>query len=118
MGGMQALAMGLRHPDRFAWIRVFSPVTEPEIPQRYSAQLAQANTLNSALSLLWVGCGTLDNLFQRTKSVDEALTAHGIRREFHLRKARDIDATTWPSSRRERFATLSLDKVRSIRTRG
>jgi enterochelin esterase family protein len=83
MGGMQALAMGLRHPDRFAWIGVFSPVTEPEIPQRYSAQLAQADKLNSALSLLWLGCGSLDNLFQRTKSVDETLTAHGIRHEFY-----------------------------------
>ena len=83
MGGMQALAMGLRHPDRFSWIGVFSPVTEPEIPQRYRAQLAQADKLNSALSLLWVGCGSLDNLFQRTKSVDEMLTANGIRHEFH-----------------------------------
>ena len=83
MGGMQALAMGLRHPDRFAWIGVFSPVTEPEIPQRYSEQLAKAEQLNGALSLLWVGCGTLDNLFQRTKSVDDALSARGIRHEFH-----------------------------------
>jgi enterochelin esterase-like enzyme len=83
MGGMQALAMGLRHPDRFAWIGVFSPVTETEIPQRYSAQLAQAEKLNRALSLLWVGCGSLDSLFQRTKAVDEVLTAHGVRHEFH-----------------------------------
>ena len=44
MGGMQALAMGLRHPDRFAWIGVFSPVTEPEIPQRYSDNLPKRSS--------------------------------------------------------------------------
>jgi enterochelin esterase-like enzyme len=58
-------------------------VTEPEISQRYGGHLAQADHLNSALLLLWVGCGSLDNLFQRTKSVDEMLAAHGIRHEFH-----------------------------------
>lgn len=83
MGGMQALAMGLRHPDQFAWIGVFSPVTEPDIPQRYALQLAQADEINRSLSLLWVGCGTLDNLFKRTQAVDEILTQHGIRHEFH-----------------------------------
>jgi enterochelin esterase-like enzyme len=83
MGGMQALAMGLRHPDRFGWIGVFSPVTEADIPQRYSAQLDQAALLNKTLSLLWVGCGTLDALFKRTQAVDETLSQHGIRHEFH-----------------------------------
>jgi enterochelin esterase-like enzyme len=80
---MQALAIGLRNPDRFAWIGVFSPVTEADIPDRYVAQLAQASLLNKKLSLLWVGCGTLDNLFQRTKTVNEILTRNGIQHEFH-----------------------------------
>ncbi|HEX3875659.1 MAG TPA: alpha/beta hydrolase-fold protein [Bryobacteraceae bacterium] len=83
MGGMQALAIGLHHPEEFAWIGVFSPVTEPDIPQRYAAQLDQAALLNKNLSLLWIGCGTLDNLFKRTQAVDEALTQHGIHHEFH-----------------------------------
>jgi enterochelin esterase-like enzyme len=83
MGGMQALAIGLRRPDQFAWIGVFSPVTEADIPQRYARQLEDAATLNKSLALLWVGCGTLDNLFQRTKSVDEVLTARGVKHEFH-----------------------------------
>jgi enterochelin esterase-like enzyme len=83
MGGMQALAIGLRHPDRFAWVGVFSPVTEPDIPTRYSEQLAKTEELNKRLSLLWVGCGTLDNLYKRTQAVDEALTQHAIHHEFH-----------------------------------
>lgn len=83
MGGMQALAIGLRHPEAFAWIGAYSPVTEQDIPQRYADQLAQAESLNRALSLLWIGCGTLDPLFKRTQAVDEVLTQHGIKHEFH-----------------------------------
>jgi enterochelin esterase family protein len=83
MGGMQALAIGLRNPDRFAWVGVFSPVTESDIPTRYAEQLAKTEELNKKLSLLWVGCGTLDNLYKRTQAVDEALTQHGIHHEFH-----------------------------------
>jgi len=103
MGGMQALAMGLRHPDRFAWIGAFSPVTEPDIPQRYSEQLAKAEQLNGALSLLWVGCGTLDNLFQRTKGVDDALSARGIRHEFHAVEGARHSWVLW----RENLAELA-----------
>ncbi|HKE21411.1 MAG TPA: alpha/beta hydrolase-fold protein [Bryobacteraceae bacterium] len=83
MGGMQALAMGLRHPDQFSWIGVFSPVTESDIPQRYAEQLKQADLVNRNLSLLWMGCGTLDNLFKRTQTVDEILSHNGIHHEFH-----------------------------------
>jgi enterochelin esterase-like enzyme len=83
MGGMQALAIGLRNPDRFGWIGVYSPVTEPDIPVRYAAQLAQGEILNKKLSLLWISCGTLDPLFKRTQSVDEVLTQKGIKHEFH-----------------------------------
>lgn len=111
MGGMQALAMGLRHPDRFAWIGVFSPVTEPDIPQRYSEQLSQTEKLNGALSLLWLGCGTLDNLFQRTKGLDEALSAHGIRHEFHAVEGARHSWVLW----RENLAELAQ---RAFRSRG
>jgi enterochelin esterase-like enzyme len=83
MGGMQALAVGLHHPEQFAWIGVFSPVTEADIPERYASELNQAENLNRKLSLLWVSCGTLDNLFKRTEGVDQVLTQHNIKHEFH-----------------------------------
>jgi enterochelin esterase-like enzyme len=83
MGGMQALAIGLHNPDKFGWIGVYSPVTEPDIPTRYADQLAQGDMLNKKLSLIWISCGTLDPLFKRTQSVHEVLTQHGIKHEFH-----------------------------------
>jgi enterochelin esterase-like enzyme len=83
MGGMQALAIGLRHPDQFGWIGVYSPIMEADFDQRYAAQLAGAALLNQKLSVLWVGCGTLDNLFKGAKALDETLTKQGIKHEFH-----------------------------------
>jgi enterochelin esterase family protein len=109
MGGMQALAMGLRHSDRFAWIGVFSPVTEPDIPRRYSEQLGKSEQLNGALSLLWVGCGTLDNLFQRTKGVDEVLSSSGVRHEFHAVEGARHSWVLW----RENLAELAQRAFRA-----
>jgi enterochelin esterase-like enzyme len=83
MGGMQALAIGLHHPEVFAWIGVFSPIMENEIETRYAAQLAEAATLNKKLSLLWIGCGTEDNLFKGARALDETLTKAGVKHEFH-----------------------------------
>ncbi len=82
MGGMQALAIGLRHPEEFAWIGVFSPIMEPDFETRYAAQLADAPGLNKKLALLWMGCGTEDNLFKGAKAADEALTKRGVKHEF------------------------------------
>jgi enterochelin esterase family protein len=83
MGGMQALAIGLHNPDKFGSIGVYSPIMESDFEQRYAAQLAEANVLNKKLSLVWIGCGTLDNLFKGAKALDETLTKNGIKHEFH-----------------------------------
>jgi enterochelin esterase-like enzyme len=101
MGGMQALAIGLRHPDKFAWIGVYSPVTEPDIPQRYAAELAQADSLNRNLSLLWVGCGTRDPLFTRTQAVDQTLTQHSIKHEFHAAEGASHSWILWRANLEE-----------------
>jgi enterochelin esterase-like enzyme len=83
MGGMQALAIGLHNPERFGWIGVYSPIMESDFEQRYAAQLGKPAVLNSKLAVLWVGCGTLDNLFKGAKALDETLTKSGVKHEFH-----------------------------------
>ena len=83
MGGMQALAIGLHNPDRFAWIGVYSPIMESDFDTRYTEQLAAADTLNKKLALLWIGCGTEDNLFRGAKALDETLNQRGVKHEFH-----------------------------------
>ncbi len=79
MGGMQALAIGLHHPDEFAWIGVFSPIMERDFEQRYAAELASADTLNKKLSLLWVGCGLQDQLLPGTHTIRDALAKNRIK---------------------------------------
>ena len=63
MGGMQALKLGLRDPDQFGWIGVYSPIMEPDFEPRYPAELANAAGLNKKLRLLWVRCGSEDQLY-------------------------------------------------------
>jgi enterochelin esterase-like enzyme len=79
---MQALAIGIHHSETFAWIGVFSPIVENDLETRYAAQWADAAALNRKLALLWVGCGTEDNLFRGATMLDATLTAHGIKHEF------------------------------------
>ncbi|HEX3875662.1 MAG TPA: alpha/beta hydrolase-fold protein [Bryobacteraceae bacterium] len=83
MGGMQALAIGLHHPELFSWVGVYSPIAESDFATRYAAQLSQATALNQKLALVWIGCGTADNLFKGAKMIDETLTQHGIKHQFH-----------------------------------
>ena len=82
MGGMQALAIGLHNPGQFAWIGVYSPIMEQDFETRYEAQLADAAALNKKLAVLWIACGTQDNLFRGAKALDETLTKRGVHHEF------------------------------------
>jgi enterochelin esterase-like enzyme len=55
MGGWQALAIGLKHTDRFAWVGGFSPALPTDVlPPTYSGQL----------KLLWLSCGDRDGLLK------------------------------------------------------
>ena len=88
MGGMQALAIGIRNPDRFKWVGVFSPIMERDFEQRYVAELAKPADLNKGLSLLWVGCGTEDQLFRGTQTLHESLTTHGVKHTYRTGEGR------------------------------
>jgi enterochelin esterase family protein len=78
MGGMQALAIGLRNPQTFSWVGVFSPIMERDFDTRYAAELKSGAALNKSLSLLFVGCGTEDQLYRGTQTLHESLDTHGI----------------------------------------
>jgi len=88
MGGMQALAIGLRNPDKFAWIGVFSPIMERDFENKYAAELAASDMLNKQLSLLWVGCGSEDQLFKGTQALHETLTRRSVKHEYHATAGR------------------------------
>ena len=87
MGGMQALALGLRHPEVFAWVGVFSPIMERDFETRYEKELANTAALNK-LSLFFVGCGTEDQLFKGTAALHDTLAARGVTHTYRTGEGR------------------------------
>ena len=58
MGGQEALTLGLRNPDVFAWVGGFSSAMFPVAGQ----DLTKVDAAGTRLRLLWVACGTEDDL--------------------------------------------------------
>jgi enterochelin esterase-like enzyme len=89
MGGGQALAIGLSRPDMFSAVAAFSSAMQIANNPDWGgidmeAALANAGTINDALGLLWIGCGTGDTLFNANKAFSEQLTAHGVEHTFRV----------------------------------
>jgi enterochelin esterase family protein len=86
MGGGQALALGLTHPEMFSSIASFSAAMQIANSPAWGgidmdAALANADAINE-LDMLWVGCGTEDTLFNVNKQFSEQLTKAGIEHTF------------------------------------
>jgi enterochelin esterase family protein len=86
MGGGQTLAIGLTHPEMFSGVASFSAAIQIANSPAWGgidmdAALANAGAINE-LDLLWVGCGTEDNLFNVNKLFSEQLTKAGIEHTF------------------------------------
>ena len=74
MGGLEALTIGLLHTEEFRWVGGFSsavhlvdPATLPHIQP------------DAAPRLLWVSCGTSDQLLQVNRTLAAALAADGLK---------------------------------------
>jgi enterochelin esterase-like enzyme len=84
-GGGETLYIGLNNVDSFAWICGFSSaVRENEFEQNYGAALADADRVNEALNLLWLGCGGEDHLYPVNLKLLDWLKAKGIHHVAHL----------------------------------
>jgi enterochelin esterase-like enzyme len=86
MGGGQALAVGLTHPEMFSSVASFSAAMQIANSPAWGGidmdtALANADALNE-LDLLWVGCGTEDSLFSVNKQFSEQLTEAGVEHTF------------------------------------
>lgn len=89
MGGGQALAIGLTHPEMFSAVAGFSSAMQIANSPDWGgvdmpAVLANADKINEHLDLLWVGCGTEDTLFNVNKAFSEQLTEHGVEHTFRV----------------------------------
>jgi enterochelin esterase-like enzyme len=87
MGGGQALTIGLRHLDTFAWVGGFSSALFGRQGNLVPDADSRAN-----LRLLWVSCGDNDRLLDSSKSFHAGLEDKKVLHVWHV----DSGAHEWP----------------------
>jgi enterochelin esterase-like enzyme len=88
MGGGQALTIGLRHLDRFAYVGGFSSA----LFGNTGALVSDPAAASKQLRLLWVSCGDEDRLMDTNKSFHTSLEQKNVSHLWHI----DSGAHTWP----------------------
>lgn len=80
MGGGQALNFGLGHIGTFAWVGGFSSAPNTRPP----AELIPDPEALKRLKLLWISCGSKDNLIGVSQTVHAHAKVHGIEHIWHV----------------------------------
>jgi enterochelin esterase-like enzyme len=88
MGGGQALTIGLKHLDLFAWVGGFSSA----LFGRSQADLIPEPSARNQPRLLWLSCGDNDRLLDASKSFHAALDERKVPHLWHV----DSGAHEWP----------------------
>ena len=88
MGGGQALTIGLRHLDRFAYVGGFSSA----LFGNASALVSDPAAASKQLRLLWLSCGDEDRLMDASKAFHTSLEQKNVSHLWHV----DSGAHTWP----------------------
>jgi enterochelin esterase family protein len=95
MGGGQALATGLNHSDRFAWVGGFSSaVFNPETT--FGPALKNPRATDSALAVIWIACGRDDFLIENNKRLSSLLKERSVEHDFRITDGNH----SWPVWRR------------------
>jgi enterochelin esterase-like enzyme len=88
MGGGQALGIGLRHLDTFAWVGGFSSALfgrQGDLP-------ADPGDAAKKLRLLWISCGDQDRLMDGSRAFHTSLDERKVPHVWHV----DSGAHEWP----------------------
>ncbi len=88
MGGGQALTIGLRHLDLFAYIGGFSSA----IFGNGSGLIPAQTDASKPIRLLWLSCGDEDRLMEASKNFHDRLEEKKLSHIWHI----DKGAHTWP----------------------
>ncbi len=73
MGGLESLSIGLRNPTLFAYVGGFSSA----VHNLHATALGPLNPKSANLRLLWIACGTSDDLIAPNRTLITDLTARG-----------------------------------------
>ena len=74
MGGLESVTIGLANPDKFAWIGGFSSAVHAVDPATLPHVAAASEP-----KLLWIACGTSDDLLKPNRALIAGLTAAGLK---------------------------------------
>lgn len=80
MGGGQSLNFGLGNLNKFAWIGGFSSAPNTKQPE---ALIPDVNAARKSIRLLWVSCGTEDNLLPISERTAAYLVKNDIRHVYY-----------------------------------
>ena len=86
MGGGQALTIGLKHPDTFAWVGGFSSAIFGN-----QAELVPGGE-GKKFRLIWLSCGDADQLMNASKTFHSSLEDKKVAHVWHI----DSGGHTWP----------------------
>lgn len=98
MGGGQALRLGLRHPDSFAWVGGMScpPRGEFDLKTAYDGAFRDPEGFNSRTRLLWLNAGTAEaRVHEGALAFSKSLSEAGIRAVFHSSAGTSHEWQTW-----------------------
>jgi enterochelin esterase-like enzyme len=87
MGGGQALRIGLKNLDQFAWVGGFSSAISGS-----TDLIKDGPDAAKKLHLLWVSCGDSDRLMTGSKAFHESLDKLNVPHVWHV----DTGGHTWP----------------------
>lgn len=77
MGGSESLLTGLNNLDKFAWIGAFS---SGGLPDEFQTDFPSLDaSANKQLRLLWIACGTEDELIKINRDLREWLKSKGVK---------------------------------------
>jgi enterochelin esterase-like enzyme len=95
MGGGQALTIGLRHLDLFAYVGGFSSA----LFGNSSTLVSDPAAASKQLRLLWLSCGDEDRLMDTNKTFHTSLDQKNVAHLWHV----DSGAHTWPVWRNDLY---------------
>jgi len=105
MGGGQSLNFGLTHLDTFAWIGGFSSAPNTKKPAELIPDPAGSA---KQLKLLWLSCGTKDNLLRISQGMHSYLKEKSIPHIWHITEHAH-DAAEWRQALYHFVQKLSFD---------
>ncbi len=81
MGGTQSYTIGLKHPDKFAWVGGFAA---PVFAKGKGLPYVKDVEAVKKLRLLWVSCGDKDSLMNGNKAFHAALEERKVPHVWHV----------------------------------